>query len=376
MSAGGAVRLNATTTVNVPSNATAYLLIFNGSADTVSVYYSVNPINADPNCQSAACDFVTQGQADASASPLTNPGILNYWTTNGNALLGTLPLPTDGLIATDQDTYLSSCSSGATANFAVLNATCPTLSGTAPGMLVDSNLTVAAGTPQNPADVYLDGSINVASGDTFGVVASGSLYLPYWAHAPGTSTETLDGAYTALGFGVDASTPAIASFPSSVGADSTNADDLAAALNVVGALATPNLSLTLPFSYFTNTALSPSPTLDAASPPYYTNFNGTWEQATDSTLDPATLVPPGAPGSVTAVSQTKSALVGWTSPGSSSGQYFLVTTVGSTQTCITTSTNCTVTGLTSGTPYTFRVLTIDPPNASLASLASNAVTPS
>jgi hypothetical protein len=54
----------------------------------------------------------------------------------------------------------------------------------------------------------------------------------------------------------------------------------------------------------------------------------------------------------------------------------LVTTNGSTQTCMTTSTSCTVEGLSPGTAYTFSVLTIDPPNASLASLASNSVTPS
>jgi hypothetical protein len=376
LGAGANVRLNATTTLKVPTNVTAYLLIFNGSTNTVSVYYSVNQIDADPNCQSAACDFITQGQADASATPLTNPGILNYWTTNGNALLGNLPLPADGLISTDQDTYLSSCSSGASATFAVLNATCPTLSGSAAGMLINDNITVAAGSATTPANVYVDGSVHVTTGDTFGVVASGSLYLPYWAHTPGATTETLDGSYVALGKGVDQGVSAIQSYPSAVGSDATNPDDTAGNLNLVGSLVTPDLSLTLPFSYFSNINLSSSSTLVTTAPPYYTNFNGTWDLAGSVTLDPATLVAPAAPGAVAATSGTGSAVVSWTSPGSSPGQYFLVTTNGSTQTCMTTSTSCTVEGLSSGTAYTFSVLTIDPPNASLASLASNSVTPS
>jgi hypothetical protein len=396
LSAGSSVRLNATTTLKVPTNVTAYLLIFCTTetaatatpscpispVDTVSVYYSVNLINADPSCQNAACDFVTQGQADASASPLTNPGILNYWTPFDPNLSGNptpINLPTDGLIATDQDTYLSSCSSGSAASFAVLNGTCPDLedaTGTTPGMQVDSNITVAVGTPTSPANVYVDGSIHVTTGDTFGVVASGSLYLPYWAHTPGATTETLDGSYVALGKGVDQGVSAIQSYPSAVGSDATNPDDTAGNLNLVGSLATPDLSLTLPFSYFANINLSSSSTLVTTAPPYYTNFNGTWDLAGSVTLDPATLVAPAAPGAVAATSGTGSAVVSWTSPGSSPGQYFLVTTNGSTQTCMTTSTSCTVEGLSPGTAYTFSVLTIDPPNASLASLASNSVTPS
>jgi hypothetical protein len=374
---GASVPLNANTSVKIPTNVTAYLLIFNGAAssgpDTVSVYYSVSPIDADQNCQTTTCDFVTQGQADAGESPLTNPGILAYWTPNE---LGTFNLPADGLISTDQDTYLSACSSGDTASFAVLNATCPTLSGSAAGMLINDNITVVAGTATTPANVYVDGSIHVTTGDTFGVIASGSLYLPYWAHTPGATTETLDGSYVALGKGVDQGVSAIQSYPSAVGSDATNPDDTAGNLNLVGSLATPDLSLTLPFSYFANINLSSSSTLVTTAPPYYTNFNGTWDLAGTVTLDPATLVAPAAPGAVAATSGTGSAVVSWTSPGSSPGQYFLVTTNGSTQTCMTTSTSCTVEGLSTGTAYTFSVLTIDPPNASLASLASNSVTPS
>ena len=378
LNAGASVLLNATTPVKIPTNVTAYLLIFNGAANTVSVYYSVNPINADQSCATQACDYVTQGQSDASASPLTNPGILNYWTTNGNAELGTLPLPADGLIATDQDTYLSSCSSGSDATFAVLNATCPTLSGTSPGMLVDSNITIAAGTALSPANVYVDGSINVGSADTFGVVASGSLYLPYWGHTPGaTSTETLDGSYAALGQGVDEGVSAIASYPNAVGGDSANPDDVAGSLDINGSLATPDLSLTLPFSYFSEVNLSSSATLVSAAPPYYANFDGTWVLANNVAIDPATLVPPAAPSAVSATAGATGsgqATVTWTSPGSGTSQYFLVITNGATQTCISTTTSCTVDGLSSGTQHTFSVLTIDPPNASLDSSASNSVT--
>lgn len=374
LTAGATVLTGPNSSVKIPANVTGYLLIFNGSANTVTVYYSTRPINPDPNCNTSACDFITQANADSTANPPTNPGQLSYWTSGQNAELGVLPLPNSGVIFADHDTFLGACSTGANIPFATLNGTCPVLSGTQPGMLVGSNVTVLAGSATSPANVWLDSSINTSPGVSFGALATGSLLLPYWARPPGTGTsQVLDGSYVALGYSSANQSSAISPFP--IGPSNSNPDNVAGSLVVSGSLAAPSLDTSTPYTYFTTAQIGPSEALTTSPPPYFVDFDGLWSVVSSQIIEPSTMVFPSYPTALSATSATKSANLTWTAPGMvSSSTYYIATSSPGGLTCTTQTTSCTVTGLTSGTSYTFTVQTVTSPQISPSSLPSNSIT--
>lgn len=112
------------------------------------------------------------------------------------------------------------------------------------------------------------------------------------------------------------------------------------------------------------------------------NGTGTYTSAT-SALVPATT--PGAPTSVTASSGSGAATVSWTAPASNGGVAVSDYTIqyssnsGSTWTTfvdtVSTSTSVSVTGLTNGTAYTFRVAAVNAVGTGSYSTASSAATP-
>ena len=90
--------------------------------------------------------------------------------------------------------------------------------------------------------------------------------------------------------------------------------------------------------------------------------------------------PSAAPGSVTATSGSGQATVSWAVPVYSGGAAITSYTAtaspgGSTCTATAPSTNCTITGLSNGTSYTFAVTATNATGTSPASATSNAVTP-
>ena len=99
-------------------------------------------------------------------------------------------------------------------------------------------------------------------------------------------------------------------------------------------------------------------------------------------LDLPSTAPPGAPtavGATAGAAGTGAATVTWTAPVANGGAaingYTATATPGGL-TCTTTgATSCSVTGLTNGTSYTFKVVARNTAGTSLASTASNAVTP-
>ena len=95
---------------------------------------------------------------------------------------------------------------------------------------------------------------------------------------------------------------------------------------------------------------------------------------------PSTATVPGSPTNVVATAGNSSATVTWTAPannGGSSITYYEITYSGYSGGVITsTSTNATITGLTNGTSYTFKVLAKNASGTGNYSSDSNAVTPS
>ena len=95
---------------------------------------------------------------------------------------------------------------------------------------------------------------------------------------------------------------------------------------------------------------------------------------------PAPAYPPGPPTAVTAVAGDDTALVSWTPPTNSGAgpitSYYVFSTP-RTGSCTVTppATSCVMTGLTTGTTYTFHVQAINIDGASSPSAPSNPVTP-
>ena len=279
-------------TTTIPSNTTAYMMIFAGdasppsginAANTVDIYATTDTLLPPGGCL-VACDLTRVAATDAATGNF--PGRFGYWSPK---FLGTFVIPQSGVIYADHTVYLSQCSSALSPTpFLSPGTACPALSngssGTA-GMVVGASTTVLAGTPSSPADIYISGPISTAPGVSFGAVASRSILIPYWSRAPAlvaatpppftTITATnlsVSGAYTALGYGIPPATAAIQTFPSSV--DTTNAHNLATQLTFTGSLAAP--SINLGFNMFGQVSLSGSTQLSSQSPPYFTDFDGRW----------------------------------------------------------------------------------------------------
>ncbi len=91
------------------------------------------------------------------------------------------------------------------------------------------------------------------------------------------------------------------------------------------------------------------------------------------------VIAPSAPGTPTATAGSGQASVSWSAPswdGGAAVSAYTVTSTPGNHICFTTSTSCTVTGLTPGTSYTFTVKAANSAGSGPSTDQSNAVSPS
>ncbi len=111
-----------------------------------------------------------------------------------------------------------------------------------------------------------------------------------------------------------------------------------------------------------------------------TNAAGTGAPSSQSNaVTPAAATAPGSPANVTASAGDGQAFINWTAPTSNGGSVITGYTAISEpagKTCISSTLGCTVSGLSNGTPYRFKVSATNAAGTSAPSASSNAVTPS
>jgi hypothetical protein len=257
--------------LTVPKSA-AYLLIFGGptAPDTVDVYAASSAPNATGDC-AITCDLPALAAGDVAAG--THPGGGVGARTVWGAKLGTFRLPTTGVITADADVYLSQCTT-----FTTAGGTCPSLNGSPePGMQVGRSVTVVAGSADAPHDVYLSGPVTAAGNARLGVVATGSVVVPYWSRPAGGSLR-VDAALVALGLDHDGTTAALRSLPAELPPAGGPADpSYAQSLVIRGSVAAPDLDLTS-LAGFRAVALQADPELRVDPPPYLPGFTDTWSR--------------------------------------------------------------------------------------------------
>ncbi len=246
------------TVVEVPEDTLAYLLIFSASgAETVDVYASAKTSGA-PNTCSGACNLAASSAASVAAG--NHPGDLAYWTKLGAAVM-----PTNGLIATDRDTHIGLCGGG----FKDVAGTCTDWDGSG-GMRIERNITILTGSLTNPSDIYVSGPVAVATGSSFGAVAAGNLYIPYWARVQGENLN-IAGAYSGLGLGSDGAS--VGTYPSVVGAGPSRGG----VLNLDGGLA--GRSIEEGFEMFAAVNITGRGAHWRNPPILYPAMNGAWKVA-------------------------------------------------------------------------------------------------
>lgn len=179
LSAGQWLGSSADTPVQVPASAKAFLVLPAAApSGAVRVLYST----VEPTVPSLSTPVTA-----------THPGSELFWTE-----LGVFFVPGSGVIHSSLTTYVGLCGA--------LFATGPCASwGSGEGSAVFAeNFLLVAGTPSDPADVVLAGPVRSSSQGRVGVVASGSVVVPFFV-SPAVSPANLDLDMAVLGVNAQSS---------------------------------------------------------------------------------------------------------------------------------------------------------------------------
>lgn len=287
---GEVVRNVAGVDVVVPA-AAAWLLILgaDGNDDHVEVRYAATAPAYTGAC-ALACNLTALASPEVAAG--THPGAMNHWT----ALLGTFPLPVNGVVVTGADTHLGLCGTNPAASPATGflappgTGTCETRTpGSTDAMGVGRSLTVVVGTAAAPADAYLSGPVRRTGAGRLSVVASGDAIVPYWARPAGTDLA-LELSALALGLGQgDGVRSAVHALPAQLTPSTGPADpNYGRRLTITGTVAAPALELAL--AGFTELALVPDQGLFARPTPWLPGFSDRWEEVAGHRMAPAEFI--------------------------------------------------------------------------------------
>jgi len=265
----------------------AYLLMWGGSpsAPTVKIYTAA----AKPALAGAcviACDLASVGAADYAAgrSPASPPAATHgspattLWQPLAPVGVSSeFYLPATAVIATDADTYIGQCPKS------VGPAGAPACT---PSTALAS-LTVLAGAPGTPADIYVNGPLGPATAippipptqptPALGLVATGAVVVPYFAVESGKPLF-VHANLLAMGYGQPATSSAVRAFPQ-LSAPSGTPGVFGGKLTVVGSVAAP--SLKTPVAGWSSVALVADANSVVNPPPNFPGFSDVW-RATNS----------------------------------------------------------------------------------------------
>lgn len=258
--------------VTFPAKVAAWLVL--PDRDALRVYTASTLRKPAGDC-AIGCDLVELGKA--TLNPGSDPGSGGVWTFQGSFYY-----PATGVVAADADVYFSRCADALTSTSC--GADTWTGAGVAGGgVVMDKSLTVIAGTPENPQDLWVQGPVAAGSpGARLGLVATGKLRIPYWSHPLGGKL-VLDASLAALGLGNDAGS-AISSYPELMSkATAGAARAWGSDLTVHGSLAAP--SFPAPISGFNSVTVLANTNLNAAAPPSFPGFSAAAIRVTNQRQD-------------------------------------------------------------------------------------------
>lgn len=260
---GASVVNTSNAVVAVPADVVAWLVTFNpadtntSTPESVNVFYSTTPLQYVQDC-AVACDLTVataalDAQGSSAAAPLGTPE--SPW-----ALLATTYYPSTGIIATDTDVFVS-------------HSSLPSVA--------EASVTVIAGTPASPADLFVNGSLSTSENALVGLVGTSDVLFPYFA-TDGTGSVDVTAALAALGYGSEG--PATTGVPSQRMPDASS--DLV--LNITGSLASDGIGDIASTNDF---SLVPDPRLRNSAPPMFPSFGNTWKPSSTSSLSSMDVCP-------------------------------------------------------------------------------------
>lgn len=270
-----------TTGSEIGQRPAAYLLMFAGTvqAPTVRVYTAATHPATAGECR-IRCDLASVAAADyrAGRHPVSTPAPTRS-SAPGAPLwqpLGEMRLPVTGIIATDADTYIGQCSLSVDTSAGQCAQTTPARS-----------VTVLAGTPDDPADIFVSGPLagtTATAGATaaqVGLVATRSVTIPYWAR-PQRGDLTVRANIVAFGYGLERGESGLRSLPQRLAPREDNPNNYGGDLNIVGSVAAPSLEAALPG--WAHVTLSPNAVASATPPPNFPGFSAGWTQQSANRL--------------------------------------------------------------------------------------------